>query len=412
MATEYLRRTAITRLSVSPVQADLLEDTIDEWRRGATIAAVIGWEQEETRQRKLQSLAYDEVRDRTTLGSQHTILACFQAAQALSTVAEQKQRGRAYSKPTFTAPTVKYDSNSMTLFDDETVSLATTGDRIRCDLCLPEDNSGYQHQYLNDEWTVTESTLTAREGSFFLHIGFRKPAPEASTAENRTVLGVDLGIENLAVTSTARFESGAELDHERRAFERVRAGLQRTGTQSARRTLVRRRNKERRRARDYLHRVANAIIVEAETHDCTHIVFENLEYIGEDYEGSWTFHRWAHRKLTHFVRYKAKERGIAVERVDPANTSRTCCECGHTSETNRVSRSDFECGQCGATAHADYNAAKNIGMRLVRRGQQDSRRTGNSRLALKSGTVTPNRGFTPYPSHGVEAENTDKSSAP
>jgi hypothetical protein len=30
------------------------------------------------------------------------------------------------SKPTFTAPTVKYDTRTMTLFDDDTVSLSDT----------------------------------------------------------------------------------------------------------------------------------------------------------------------------------------------------------------------------------------------------------------------------------------------
>jgi len=46
-------------------------------------------------------------------------------------------------------------------------------------------------------------------------------------------------------------------------------------------------------------------------------------------------------------------------------------------------------------------------MRYVRRGQQSSRRTGDSQLALKSGTVKPNAGFTGYPD-GFEAEFTDK----
>ncbi|MFP9193298.1 zinc ribbon domain-containing protein, partial [Natrialbaceae archaeon A-CW1-1] len=73
----------------------------------------------------------------------------------------------------------------------------------------------------------------------------------------------------------------------------------------------------------------------------------------------------------------------------------------------RPSRNDFRCVKCGSEANADYNAAKNIGMRYVRRGQQSSRRTGNSQLALKSGTVTPNAGFTGYPD-GFEAEFTDK----
>ncbi|MDS0284471.1 hypothetical protein NDI86_20450 [Halomicroarcula sp. S3CR25-11] len=51
--------------------------------------------------------------------------------------------------------------------------------------------------------------------------------------------------------------------------------------------------------------------------------------------------------------------------------------------------------------------SENIGMQYVRRGQQSSRRTGNSQLALKSGTVTPSGGFTAHPD-GFEVEDTDK----
>ncbi len=50
-------------------------------------------------------------------------------------------------------------------------------------------------------------------------------------------------------------------------------------------------------------------------------------------------------------------------------------------------------------------------MRYVRRGQQSSQRTGNSQLALKSGTLKPNAGFTGYPD-GFEAEFTDKPHPP
>jgi hypothetical protein len=45
--------------------------------------------------------------------------------------------------------------------------------------------------------------------------------------------------------------------------------------------------------------------------------------------------------------------------------------------------------------------------RCLSRGQQSSRRTGDSQLALKSGTLKPKRGFTAYPD-GFEAEFTDK----
>jgi putative transposase len=55
--------------------------------------------------------------------------------------------------------------------------------------------------------------------------------------------------------------------------------------------------------------------------------------------------------------------------------------------------------------------AKNIGMRYVRRDQQSSRRTGNSQLALKSGTVTSSGGFTAH-LEGFKAECMDKPHSP
>ncbi len=96
-----------------------------------------------------------------------------------------------------------------------------------------------------------------------------------------------------------------------------------------------------------------------------------------------------------------------MKQVGSAYTSKRCAECGFTADENRLSRNDFQCVKCRSEANADYNAAKNIGMRYVRRGQQSSRRTGNSQLALKSGTLKPKGGFTAYPD-GFEAEFTDK----
>ena len=50
----------------------------------------------------------------------------------------------------------------------------------------------------------------------------------------------------------------------------------------------------------------------------------------------------------------------SLVRVNPANTSRTCHECGHISKSNRESQAVFSCQRCGHTAHADINAARNI----------------------------------------------------
>jgi IS605 OrfB family transposase len=306
----------------------------------------------------VQPLAYDTVRTHTDLGSQHAILATHQAAQAITGCLERRSNGKTVSKPTFTAPTVKYDTRTMTLFDDDTVSLSTTESRVRCDLALPDADDGYQHKYLDsDMWSVTESTLTARDGEYFLHIGFRrhKTDAERNTAEDGTVLGVDLGIENLAVTSTAYFFSGRELAHDLREFEKVRAGLQQTGTQSAHRTLERSSGRELRYVRDVLHQASNAIVDEALRYDCDIIAFEELTDIRDRTGASWG-HTWAFRTLSEQVAYKAEAEGISVKHVGSAYTSQRCAECGFTADENRPTRNDFRCVKCEAEANADYNA--------------------------------------------------------
>ncbi|AZH24803.1 RNA-guided endonuclease InsQ/TnpB family protein [Haloplanus aerogenes] len=405
---EWVRRTAITRLSVDDEQRELFEQTISAYKRGCQIATNLAWKRCNEK-REAQSLAYEPIREKTALGSQHALLATHQAAEAITGCIARRSTGKKTSKPQFTASTVTYDTRSMTLFDDETVSLATTTDRVRCPLVLPDDEDGYQRQYLDsDDWQVTESTLTARDGEYFLHLGFRrrKNETERDTAEDGTVLGVDLGIENLAVTSTAHFVSGRELTHTLREFENVRAGLQQTGTRSAHRTLVRSSGRELRYIRDVLHQTSNSIVEEALRYDCDVIAFENLSHIRARTRASWG-HRWAFRTLYEQVEYKAEAVGLTVKQVLARNTSKRCAECRFTATENRPTRNTFHCQECGARANADYNAAKNIGLRYVRQGHQSSRRTGTSQLALKSGTVTPKGGFTAYP-NGFEAEFTDK----
>ncbi|MFB6077804.1 MAG: RNA-guided endonuclease InsQ/TnpB family protein [Halarchaeum sp.] len=408
MASEYVRRTAITRLRLDAEQRALLDETIAEWKRGCQLAVDLAWGTHTTK-RGVQSLAYDEIRSATELGSQHAVLATHRAAEAITGCVERRKSGVRACKPQFTASTIPFDARTMTLFDDGTVSLSTTSDRIRCSLALSTSTDSYQRRFLESaNWTVTESTLSARDGSFFLHIGFRrhKMDSEQSPPEDGTVLGVDLGLENIAVTSTAFFASGSELAHRLRQFEAVRNSLQRTGTRNAHRTLVAMRGRSKRHLRDVLHQTSSALVDEAIRYECNVIAFERLTHIRDRVDASWG-HRWAFRTIYEQVAYKALVHGIAVQQVSPAYTSQRCSECGHTAPENRASRDHFTCTCCGTEANADYNAAKNIGLRYVRRGQQSSRRTGTRRLALKSGTVTPTGGFSAYPD-GASVEFTDK----
>jgi len=51
--------------------------------------------------------------------------------------------------------------------------------------------------------------------------------------------------------------------------------------------------------------------------------------------------------------------GRLVE-VNPAYTSQTCSECGHTDKENRKTQARFQCVSCGFESNADTNAAMNI----------------------------------------------------
>ena len=62
--------------------------------------------------------------------------------------------------------------------------------------------------------------------------------------------------------------------------------------------------------------------------------------------------------LTH----KAESAGRVLIPVDPANTSRTCPECGHVDGQNRDGEK-FSCTACGHTDHADRVGAWNIALR-------------------------------------------------
>jgi len=395
---------------VSPTDESLLQETIQEWKRGCQLAVDKAWEQCHTKS-DIQQLAYDDIREQTELGSEHTILTCHQAAENISSCRTRRQEGKKASKPTYTSPTVTYDCRTMTIFPEkEMVSLTTLGDhdRARVDLVLPDDENGYQYQYLDsDEWEPTESTLHYRDGEWYLHLGFRKPKSTEETTENGTVLGVDLGVNEIAVTSTARFFSAGELNHKRREFERIRGDLQDHDSRNAHRTLEAVSGREDKYVKHVLHTVASGIVEEALQYDCDGIVFEELDDIREQLpEAAW-HSEWAFDRLYRYVEYKAEAEGLFVDTMNPMYTSKRCAECWFIHDDNRPTRDTFECQQCGNRNHADYNAAKNVAEMYLRREQQSSRGRGVSQYALKSGTVMPNGVYTPYPDR-LEAESTDK----
>jgi len=361
-----VRRTVPIKLDVADSDADLLHETISEFLWAANRVVDHAWEGEykTTSKAELQQETYDDVRAETRLHANLVQNARNKAADALQSAVARWKQGAYAGKPQFTAPTLVYDKRCAT-FNDDHATLSAVEGRITADYVLPDEERETPHSaYLfNDDYEVTGAELHYCDGEFYLHVRTKADVesemPDEGDAEHSTVLGADLGIENIVVTSTGEFWSGSELNHWHREFEKRRASLQRRGTRAAHETIRSVGRTETGRYGHFLHTVSKELVAEAVDSDCDVIVFEDLTGIRERMPNAKKFHAWAFRRLFEYVEYKAEVVGISVEQVNPEYTSQRCSKCGLTHADNRPTSDGqevFECLKCGYAPHADYNA--------------------------------------------------------
>ncbi|MFF3357170.1 RNA-guided endonuclease InsQ/TnpB family protein [Streptomyces sp. NPDC002917] len=272
-----------------------------------------------------------------------------------------KRRTKAESRPISFRPQAAHAFDDRCLswqYDARTVSIWTTAGRLRnvrftCSAgalkTLREHRKG-------------ESDLIERDGVFYLIAVCE--IPETPVNENPSgFVGVDLGIVNIATTSTGYRAAGRGLNRHRKRQRDLRRKLQTKGTQSARRRLKHRSRKEQRHAANINHIISKKIVTTAERTG-RGIALEDLTGIRERVrlrkDQRAQLHSWSFHQLGSFLEYKARRAGVPLVYVDPAYTSQQCSECGHIDRKNRVGQATFACRACGVTMHADDNASHNI----------------------------------------------------
>ena len=404
-----VKRTVPVKLDVPDERRDDLRTTIEQFTDAANYTVDHGRNDDGyliLNKSQIHDRVYYDLRDETDLPSNLCIRAYSKAVEAMkSTVADWK-KGNSRPLPHFNEPSAVYDKRTLTI-RDRSATLSTVNGRVEVKYVLGD----YQRSYLDDdEYERRMGTLHYREDedAFYLHIVVMK---EVEERDGNRVLGVDLNLKNVAVTSTGEFYDGGELLWGQNHYFRVRRSLQDKGTRSAKQTLRQVSGRETRFVLDRLHTISRRLVEEARSHDCSYIAVERLTHIRDRMDNGndrikRQMHNWAFRELQEMVAYKAAGYGIRVEDVNPAFSSQTCSKCGHQSSTNRHPDGWFTCNECGYELDGDYNAAKNIGKRLltVPEGKRPSG-LGDGQLALKSGTLNGNGHYTPSDDSSADRES-------
>lgn len=64
--------------------------------------------------------------------------------------------------------------------------------------------------------------------------------------------------------------------------------------------------------------------------------------------------------LTDKIKSKSQVRGIEFNKINPANTTKSCSNCGHIENSLTLNTREWTCPKCGVDHDRDINAAKNI----------------------------------------------------
>ena len=190
--------------------------------------------------------------------------------------------------------------------------------------------------------------------------------PQPAVSINK-IVGIDLGIKKYLVMSTGQCVSAPNLLNKLKEIDRLKSYLSKKvkGSVAARKLQLKIQRKQKYLndlKEDFLSKLVNYLI---KNHDCVILEDLNIRSMVKKL-GGWKTN--FNRLMTMIpmyefrakLQYKAELAGKYCVVVNPANTSRTCSECGAVDKKSRKSQSEFECTRCGFSANADLNAAINI----------------------------------------------------
>jgi IS605 OrfB family transposase len=344
-----MKLTLQVKLLPSAEQSTSLRKTMEAANAAADRLSELAWNAGEFRRFPLHKIGYRILRDEFPLSSQVVCLLTAKVADAYKLDRDVQRRFRPHGSIAYDARILSVNVVTMG------VSIWTVDGRQKMSFaCGPKEIALLAYPR-------GEADLILRGKEWYLSITVE--VPEEKEIEAVDVLGIDMGIVEIAHDSDGNNYSGGELNKIRHRNRSLRKKLQKKGTKSAKRLLKKRAKREANFAKNTNHVISKSIVQNAKRTNRA-IAVEELTGIRSRVRARKRhrakLHSWAFAQLGSFLGYKASLSGVPVFFVDPRNTSRRCLLCGHTEKANRKSQAVFKCRACGYTANADFCGAGNI----------------------------------------------------
>ncbi len=349
-----MKITAKIHLRPTAEQAAALRGTLLEANAACNALSVFAFEHKVFKQYDLHKAQYYAIKESFNLSAQ-LIIRC------LSKVADSYKLNKETQRAFRATGGIAYDLRILSInLAKSLASIWTVGGRLK----IPYTTNEHNQRLLT--YQKGESDLVLVKGKYFLLLTC--DIPDESTDEFEDVLGVDLGIVNIATDSDGQTFTGAAIEANRQWYQKRRSALQSVGTKSAKRRLKNLSGKQKLFQRHSNHVISKSIVLKAKASKRA-IVIEELKGISRNVRRDAKRLRqtqrakhsnWGFDQLKSFLTYKSALYGVTLTTIDPRNTSRTCHQCGHCEKANRKSQAEFVCRSCFHSDFADVNAAKNI----------------------------------------------------
>jgi IS605 OrfB family transposase len=256
--------------------------------------------------------------------------------------------------PVKTNYSIRLDKRLYTLQKDF-IKLTTVGKRIICKLKL------YKKLEELFQYETKDPLIFVRKNKVYLALSFNTPEPLFTPNQ---CVGIDLGLNRIAVTSEGKMISGKDFIKTKRKIRYLKRCLQRKKktltkkTDSARKHLKEIRNKEKNFSKNYIHHLTNELL---KTNSNT-LVLEDLSSLKKTNRGKLQNNKLSQVPfylLLTTLTYKAQALGKRVETVNPAYTSKD--DFRGIENGKRVGCRYYASDE--KVLDADLNAAINIGQR-------------------------------------------------